>query len=165
MEQQSSVCPVPREQQPINEYQQLKESCFFGWARLDVQGYIKKLGWIWLWSWLIAGPLAAESFAPLTYPSQFMLCGTGGASIFVALSVLRLYLGWSYVGSRLQRETVFYEESGWYDGQTWQKTEEILARDRLVATYEVEPILLRLKRTGVYLAIVAFGGSLIWNFL
>lgn len=31
--------------------------------------------------------------------------------------VLRLYLGFSHVGSRLLSATVVYEETGWYDGQ------------------------------------------------
>jgi hypothetical protein len=41
--------------------------------------------------------------------------------------------------------TVSYEESGWYDGQTWVKTNEVLIQDRLVGTYEVLPILNRLR--------------------
>jgi hypothetical protein len=41
--------------------------------------------------------------------------------------------------------TVSYEESGWYDGQTWVKTNEVLIQDRLVGTYEVLPIMNRLR--------------------
>ena len=41
--------------------------------------------------------------------------------------------------------TVTYEESGWYDGQTWVKTNEVLIQDRLVGTYEVLPIIDRLR--------------------
>ena len=29
------------------------------------------------------------------------------------------------------------EETGWYDGQVWVKTPELLARDRLLASYRV----------------------------
>ncbi len=41
--------------------------------------------------------------------------------------------------------TITYEESGWYDGQTWVKTNEILLQDTLVGTYEVLPIMYRLR--------------------
>jgi hypothetical protein len=162
---ESTVCPVPTEQQPINEYQELQESWFFCWGTLDLQGYLRKLAWIWIWSWLIAGPLAAASFVPGKYPGKFVLCGAAGATIFVALTLLRLYLGWSYVRDRLQRETIFYEESGWYDGQTWTKTPEILTRDRLLVTYQIQPILRRLLRTFAALALFFCIGSLMWIFM
>ena len=41
--------------------------------------------------------------------------------------------------------TITYEESGWYDGQTWIKTNDILVQDRLVGLYEVFPIIQRLR--------------------
>lgn len=163
MESSVSICPVPTEQQPINEYQQLKESWFFSWVTLDLRVYIIKLAWVWGWSWLIAGPLAAASFAPKRYFVQFILCGGASAGIFVAVTLLRLYLGWSYVRDRLLRETIFYEESGWYDGQTWTKPPEILARDRLIVSYEIQPIFQRLKRTFAILVLFFISGSLIWN--
>jgi hypothetical protein len=165
MESFVSICPVPTEQQPINEYQELKESWFFRWVTLDLPDYIMKLAWVWGWSWLVAGPLAAASFAPKKHLVQFLLCGGAGAGVFLALTLLRLYLGWSYVRDRLLRETIFYEESGWYDGQTWTKPPEILTRDRLIVSYQVQPILQRLKRTFGILVVFVFGGSLIWNFL
>ncbi|MCA1995299.1 MAG: CGLD27 family protein [Coleofasciculus sp. S288] len=160
-----SVCPVPAEQQPVNEYQELKDSWFFGWVTLDLQGYIRKLVWVWVWSWLITSPVAAASFAPQKYLMKFMLCGTAGAGAFLALTLLWLYLGWRYVRDRLLQETIFYEESGWYDGQTWTKPLEVLTRDRLLVSYQVQPILQRLKRTFGILLVLVFGGSLIWNFL
>jgi hypothetical protein len=165
MESSVSICPVPTEQQPINEYQELNDSWFFSWVTLDMRSYIMKLAWVWGWSWLVAGPLAAASFAPKKYFVQFLLCGGAGAGVFLALTLLRLYLGWSYVRDRLLRETIFYEESGWYDGQTWTKPPEILTRDRLIVSYQVQPILQRLKRTFGILVVFVFGGSLIWNFL
>jgi Conserved in the green lineage and diatoms 27 len=58
-----------------------------------------------------------------------------------------LYLGWIYVKNRLYGESIFYEESGWYDGQTWIKTPEILTRDRLLVSYEIQPIIQRIKNT------------------
>ena len=61
--------------------------------------------------------------------------------------VFRLFLGWSHVGQRLSSETVEYEESGWYDGQIWTKTQDILYRDRLASGFTVKPALDRLKTT------------------
>lgn len=165
MESSVSICPVPAEQQPINEYQELQESWFFSWVTLDQRSYIMKLAWVWGWSWLVAGPVAAASFVPKKYLVQFMLCGGAGASVFLALTLLRLYLGWSYVRDRLLRETIFYEESGWYDGQTWTKPPEILMRDRLIVSYQIQPILQRLKRTFTILVLFFISGSLIWNCL
>jgi hypothetical protein len=49
----------------------------------------------------------------------------------------RIAGGWSYIGGRLLSASVPYEETGWYDGQTFVKPPEVLARDRLLGTYEV----------------------------
>jgi len=51
----------------------------------------------------------------------------------VLLALVRLYLGW-YMCDRLISPTIFYEESGWYDGQTWTKPSEVL--QRLIVTYK-----------------------------
>lgn len=165
MDSSVSICPVPFEQQPINEYQQLRESWCFRWGTLALPAYIRKLVWVWGWSWLIAGPVAAGSFAPQKSIVEFILCGGAGAGLFVVLFLLRLYLGWSYISDRLLKETVVYEESGWYDGQIWTKPPEILTRDRLIVSYQVQPVLQRLKWTFGILLVLMVGGILIWNFL
>jgi hypothetical protein len=157
------TCPVPTEQQPLNEYQELQESGFFRWPTLTLPRYIRKLAWVWGWGWGVAGPVAAASFSPTKHPIQFFLVGAAGAGLFLLLTLLRLYLGWSYIHSRLANSTVLYEESGWYDGQSWEKPLEILTRDRLVVTYQVTPVLKRLQQTFISLAIVLGMGSLIWS--
>jgi hypothetical protein len=156
---------VPQEQQPLNEYQELKESWFFRWAILDLPDYIRKLGWCWFWSWAISGPVAAASFAPTKHPLQFFLVSAAGAGLFLCLALVRLYLGWTYIHSRLSNATVFYEESGWYDGQVWHKPLEVHMRDRLVSTYQVQPILKRLQKTFAILALFLLLGSLTWTIL
>lgn len=160
-----SVCPVPEEQQPLNEYQELKEAWFFQWPTYPLRQYIAKIAWVWGWAWLVTGPVAAASFAPKKYLGQFLLSGAAGATFILALALLRLYLGWSYVRSRLKSATVHYEESGWYDGQAWTKTPEILTRDRLVVAHQIEPILLRLKQTFAVLAAFCAIGGAIWSCL
>jgi hypothetical protein len=37
------------------------------------------------------------------------------------------------------------QETGWYDGQQFVKPPEVLARDRLLGTYEVNPVMRRLR--------------------
>lgn len=165
MQSSISTCPVPFDQQPLNEYQELQESWYFRWSTLGLPQYIRKLLWIWSWSWLIAGPIAAASFPIAKHPAQFALMGMAGATLLLSLVLLRLYLGWTYIQSRLSDATVFYEESGWYDGQLWAKPPEMLAQDRLVVTYQIQPILKRLTQTFGMLAIGLLTGGLVWNVL
>ena len=70
-------------------------------------------------------------------PAEFFLSASLGSLTVVAVAVLRIYLGWSYVGDRLLSAAVAYEETGWYDGQLFVKPPEVLARDRLLGSYEV----------------------------
>jgi hypothetical protein len=162
MKSSAPVCPVPVEQQPLNEYQGLKESWFFRWATLHLRAYFTPIAVLWSLSWLVSAPVAVVSFPFAKYPVQFVLSAAAGASLIPALSLLRLYLGWVYVRDRLLKETIFYEESGWYDGQLWTKPPEVLERDRLIVTYEIQPLLQRVERTFGLFAILALGGTIAW---
>ncbi|MGB3403862.1 MAG: CGLD27 family protein [Microcoleaceae cyanobacterium] len=157
-----SICPVPLEQRPANEYQELRESWFFSWVTLPLPQYVKKLAWVWGLSWLIVGPVAAASFPPTKKLLPFLLTSEIGASFLLTLVLIRLYLGWTYIRSRLNSPTIFYEESGWYDGQTWVKTPEFLAQDQLIFTYQVHPMFQRLRRTFYGLVgCIAVGGLIL----
>jgi hypothetical protein len=158
-------CPVPEEQQPLNEYQQLQNSWFFSWASRPWPQFLKPIGWIWGMTWLVAGPIAADSFLPIRQPGKFFLMGAAGASLPVVLTLLQLYLGWRYVADRLAEPTVFYEESGWFDGQIWQKPQDVLMRDQLVMTYQVQPLLKRLEQAFGVLGLFFLGGTVAWQFL
>ncbi|MEX0269255.1 CGLD27 family protein [Leptolyngbyaceae cyanobacterium UHCC 1019] len=160
-----AACPVPSEQLPLNEYEDLKESWFFRWATLERSRYVSKIIWVWLWSWAIAAPIAAASFPFEKYPAKFLLTSSGGGILLLGLVLIRLYLGWSYISSRLMDANVFYEESGWYDGQTWIKPAEVLARDRLVASYQIQPILKQMQVTFAVLAGLWGIGAIIWQLL
>jgi Conserved in the green lineage and diatoms 27 len=165
MSNSSSFCPVPKEQQPINEYQELQNSWFFSWVKLAPTKYIAKLVWVGVWSSIVTAPLSAASFPIAKYPLQFAICAIGGSSIVVALTGIRLYLGWIYIKNRLYGEAIFYEESGWYDGQTWLKTPEILTRDRLLVSYEIQPILKRIQITFATLIGIIIAGTSVWLFI
>ncbi len=156
------VCPVPLEQQPVNEYEELKESWFFRWATLDPPLFWRKIAIVWLIGWLITSPIAAASFSPDQSVLQFILFSNLGAGFILALILLQLFFGWHYVSDRLKKETIFYEESGWYDGQTWPKPPEMLTRDRLIVSYQINPILGRLTRTTGLLALLMAGDSMVW---
>jgi hypothetical protein len=160
-----SVCPVPFDQRPINEYHTLKESWLFRWVTLDLKAYLSRIVWFWSLSWSITGPIAAASFPPLDYPGKFALTAAAGASLVLASLLLRLYLGWLYIYDRLLSETVFYEETGWYDGQLWVKPPEVLVKDRLIGTYQVQPMLQRLRRTFSLLGLFLLAGWILWRLI
>jgi hypothetical protein len=165
MSTSSSFCPVPKEQQPINEYQELQNSWFFGWAKLAPAKYITKLIWVGIWSAIVTAPLASASFSIAKHPIQFGICAIGGSLVFITFAAIRLYLGWIHVKDRLYNESVFYEESGWYDGQTWIKTPEILDRDRLIVSYEVQPILKRIQLTFLIILGTVIVGIITWTII
>jgi hypothetical protein len=158
-------CPVPTEQQPLNEYEELKNDCLFRDSILSWGKYTKTIFWFWAWSWLVAGPVAASSFPPQKQIFNFLLCGSAAASVTVVLVLIRLYLGWYYVRDRLYSTTVFYEESGWYDGQIWTKPQSVITRDRLIVTYEINPIFQRLQITFGALVLMYLIGTIVWHFL
>ncbi|GLT25560.1 hypothetical protein SLA2020_006820 [Shorea laevis] len=151
-------CPVPQDQQPINEYQSLSTSFPFSWAAGDLVEYCSRL--------LVTGASFALFIGlPVSWfgavgadhePLKRILAALSSGIIFVTIAVLRMYLGWAYVGNRLLSATVEYEETGWYDGQIWVKTAEVLARDRLLGSFSVKPVLSRLKYTLVTLAASLF---------
>ena len=158
----TQFCPVPQEQQPTYEYQQLQESWFFSWATLEPLYYIKKLLWVGFATSMIAAPIAAVSFLPTEYPLKFLISTIDGVIFLTALILSQLYFGWSHIKDRLYRDRISYEESGWYDGQVWIKPESMLTRDRLVVNYEVQPIINRIKKTFMFLLGIVIVGSIIW---
>lgn len=160
-----SRCPVPSEQLPINQYQDMSQSWFYSWGSCEFWPYLRPLLIIWGVSWVVTGPVAAASFDPGKHLVAFLIWASVGALILPILTLAQLYVGWLHVGERLQKQAVPYEESGWYDGQVWQKPEEVLNRDRLIMSYEVQPILQRIRNTlGVLLAL-GVGLITTWRFL
>jgi hypothetical protein len=100
-------CPVPWEQQPVNEYRSLMETWLFSWATDDVQSYGVKLALVGLaFAVLVGWPVTAMSFSP---EKELMKCSMGalcGGILASTMAALRLYLGWAYVGNRLFSATV-----------------------------------------------------------
>jgi hypothetical protein len=139
---------VPIEQRPHVELQQLKGAALYAWATLDESQYAQRLAAIFGFFFaFVGGPVAYQTFDPAVDPAAFALSGAVGSLVVVAAAAARVYLGWRYVGDRLLSAAYPYEESGWYDGQTFVKPPAVLARDRLLGAYEVRPTLAKLRRT------------------
>ncbi len=141
------TCPVPKDQQPLNEYVELKEAFFYRWAKLGRSQYLRVLFLMWLGITIIFSPVAISIQSPSRHLWQFVCVATIGGAIGLILPVLLLLSGWSHVKQRLDSAEIFYEESGWYDGQTWQKPQADLEKDRLLVAYEIKPVLNRLQLT------------------
>ena len=63
----------------------------------------------------------------------------------VLFLLLRIYSGWSYVGSRLTSNVIEYEETGWYDGDFERKSDAEQLRDNLLFDENVKPVIDRMK--------------------
>lgn len=148
---------VPGPQRPVNELKQVKDGVLFSWATLEGAAFFTRLATVFVFVFaFLGGPIAYQTFDPVMQPAQWALAGSLGALLVTTVVTLRIYLGWAYVGERLLSATIEYEETGWYDGQQFVKPPEVLARDRLLGTYEVNPVMRRLR--GVMLGT---GGSLL----
>ncbi|XP_027193479.1 protein CONSERVED IN THE GREEN LINEAGE AND DIATOMS 27, chloroplastic isoform X2 [Cicer arietinum] len=156
---------VPFEQRPVNEYSSLKDGMLYSWGELGPGSFFLRLGGLWLAVFTVLGaPISAASFNPSREPLRFILAAGTGTLFIVSLIVLRIYLGWSYVGDRLLSAVIPYEESGWYDGQMWVKPPEILARDRLLGSYKVKPVVRLLKQTLVGTGALLVTGVMLFIF-
>lgn len=142
----SGPCPVPAAQRPLQQYEELRDSWFFAWPSRGDLGLAKAL----LTSWLLALPLsllvASGSWVLRHRPAELVLAGAVAATLLPALLLLRQWLGWRSIHGRLVSERVEYEESGWYDGQVWEKPLSWRQQDLLVAQHQVRPVLTRVER-------------------
>lgn len=140
-------CPVPKEQRPINEYMELVQSNFFNWPILSETLYRKKIVKTFFSCFAIALPLSSLFFNITQSPIQFLLINGCTSTLLLIFILLRLLLGWNYIKERLYNPTIFYEESGWYDGRFWVKSKNILVQDRLIHVYQVLPAIKKLNNT------------------
>nr|YP_009541845.1 hypothetical protein [Neogoniolithon spectabile]AYR06054.1 hypothetical protein [Neogoniolithon spectabile] len=133
------MCPVPFDQQPINEFYALKNSYFFAFFGKNFNRYV--------YAFFTISCFLLVSLTSLVLYIKEYTWSRGLVVIFISITAIiililvRLYLGWSYVIHRLLSATIFYEESGWHDGQIWVKTPEMLIKDRLIAGYYIKPFL------------------------
>ena len=156
-------CPVPKEQQPTNEFIELSKSKIFSWPKSK-----KSFSIILIKSWIITFIL----FLIISSGSIYFKTSTFKytiLSLFSSLSIpllitIRLYIGWDHVFKRLISEKVEYEESGLYDGQTWIKPLNIKERETLIASKEVKPILKNLIQISSIILVIALSGILLFQY-
>tara|TARA_B100000965_G_C18986400_1_gene496319 strand:+ start:32 stop:526 length:495 start_codon:yes stop_codon:yes gene_type:complete len=158
-----SNCPVPKEQQPTNEFIELSKSKIFSWPK-SKKSFSLILLKFWAGTFLIFIVISSGSVYFETFTLRYILL-----SFFSSLSIpfllsIRLYLGWNHIFKRLTSEKVEYEESGWYDGKTWLKPVNLKEKESLIATLEVKPILKNLIQILSLIIIFALIGVLLFQY-
>ena len=157
-------CPVPKEQQPTNEFIELSKSNIFSWPKTK-RSLIFVLIKFWVAAFILFLIISSGSIYFKTSLLKYILL-----SFFCSLSIpllisIRLYLGWNHVFKRLTSEKVEYEESGWYDGRVWIKPLTLKEKESLIASIEVKPILKNLIQIFSIILVLAFSGILLFQYI
>ena len=158
-----SICPVPKEQQPTNEFIELSKSKLFSWPK-SKKSFSFILFKFWLATFIIFIVISSGSVYFQDSILKYVLL-----SLFTSLSLpfllsVRLYLGWNHIFKRLTSEKVEYEESGWYDGQIWVKPPSLKEKESLIATLEVKPILKNLIQMISIIVVFFLTGILLFQY-
>ena len=153
----NSKCPVPKEQQPTNEFLELSNSKVFALAKSNKKFSVILIS-TWLVAFLIFLVISTGSTYFHTYLLKYIFLSFFGSLSVPLLITIRLFLGWSHIYKRLTSEIIEYEESGWYDGQIWNKPIELKEKESLIASIEVKPILKNLTQvTSVIISLILIG--------
>jgi len=158
-----SRCPVPRDQQPTNEFIELSKSRIFSWPKTK-KSLILILVKFWLVAFVLFLIISSGSVYFKTSPSKYILLSFFSSLSIPLLISIRLYLGWNHIFNRLISEKVEYEESGWYDGQVWEKPLVLKEKETLIASIEVKPILKNLIQILSIISVLALSGILIFQY-
>ena len=158
-----SKCPVPREQQPTNEFIELSKSRVFSWPKTK-KSLTLILVKFWVGSFVLFLLISSGSVYFKTSLLKYMLLSFFSSLSIPLLITIRLYLGWNHVFKRLQSEKVEYEESGWYDGQVWIKPLVLKEKESLIASVEVKPILKNLIQIISIILILSLSGILLFQY-
>ena len=140
------ICPVPQDQRPLNEFNSIRNSWINSWPLLEKKIFYRKL----ILSWIFITPISLI----ISYGSDYLknnileltLISITSALLFPLLLLSRQWLSWLYIYKRLNSENIEYEESGWYDGQVWEKPIDWRAKDLLIAQHQIKPILNHLEK-------------------
>ena len=158
-----SKCPVPKEQQPINEFIELSRSSIFSWPKTK-KILIFTLIKFWIISFIVFLVISSGSIYFKTSTLKYVLISFFSSLSIPLLISIRLYLGWNHVFKRLTSEKVEYEESGWYDGQVWIKPLVLKEKESLIASIEVKPILKNLIQIFSVNLALALSGILLFQY-
>ena len=158
-----SKCPVPREQQPTNEFIELSKSIIFSWPKTK-KSLILVLIKFWAGAFVLFLVISSGSIYFKTSLLKYVLISFFSSLSIPLLISIRLYLGWNHIFKRLSSERVEYEESGWYDGQVWQKPLVLKEKESLIASIEVKPILNNLIQIFSIISVLALSGVLLFQY-
>tara|TARA_B100001989_G_C24386165_1_gene386879 strand:- start:158 stop:652 length:495 start_codon:yes stop_codon:yes gene_type:complete len=158
-----SKCPVPRDQQPTNEYIELSRSIIFSWPK-SKKSLIIALTKFWLGAFLLFLVISSGSVYFKTSTLRYILLSFFSSLSIPLLISIKLYIGWNHVFKRLNSEKVEYEESGWYDGQVWLKPLVLKEKESLIASIEVKPILKNLIQIFSIISVIALSGVLLFQY-
>ena len=156
-------CPVPKEQQPTNEFIELSKSTIFSWPKTK-KSLIIVLIKFWVGAFVLFLIISSGSVYFKTSILKYVLLSFFSSLAIPFLISLRLYLGWNHVFKRLTSEKVEYEESGWYDGQIWIKPIVLKEKESLIASIEVKPILKNLIQIFSIISVLVLSGILIFQY-
>ena len=155
-------CPVPKDQQPTNEFIELSKSKIFTWPK-SKKSFSFILLKLWIGTFFIFVVISSGSVYFETYTLRYILISFFSSLSLPFLFSIRLYLGWNHIFKRLTSEKVEYEESGWYDGQIWIKPVKLKEKETLIALLEVKPILKNLIQILSLIIIFALIGILLFQ--
>jgi len=158
----NNKCPVPRDQQPTNEYIELSQSMVFSWPKTK-KSLILVLIKFWVGAFVLFLVISSGSIYFKTSLLKYILLSFFSSLSIPLLITIRLYLGWKHVFKRLISEKVEYEESGWYDGQIWIKPLVLKEKESLIASIEVKPILKNLIQIFSIISVLALSGILLFQ--
>ena len=158
-----SNCPVPKEQQPTNEFIELSKSKIFSLPK-SKKSFSFMLIKYWLGTFILFLAISSGSVYFETSILKYTLLSFFSSLSLPFLFSLRLYFGWNHIFKRLTSEKVEYEESGWYDGQIWIKPVNLKEKESLIAYLEVKPILKNLVQIISLITIIALFGILLFQY-
>ena len=157
------TCPVPKDQQPTNEFIELSKSKIFSWPKSKKLLSIILIKF-WIVSFILFLLISSGSIYFKTFLLKYILLSLLTSLSIPLLITIRLYLGWNHIFKRLNSEKVEYEESGWYDGQIWIKPLNLKEKESLIASVEVKPILKNLTQISSFILIIVLSGILIFQY-
>ena len=158
-----SKCPVPKEQQPINEFIELSKSIVFSSPKTK-KTLITFLIKFWIPSFALFLIISSGSVYFKTSILKYIFLSFFSSLSIPLLIFIRLYLGWNHIFKRLTSEKVEYEESGWYDGQVWIKPLVLREKESLIASMEVKPILKNLIQIFSVISVLILSGILLFQY-
>ena len=159
----NAKCPVPKEQQPTNEFLELSNSNLFALAKTNKKFSIILIS-IWLLAFLFFLVISSGSNYFKAELLKYIFLSLFGSLSVPLLITIRLLLGWNHIYKRLTSEVIEYEESGWYDGQIWIKPIELREKENLIASIEVKPILRNLTQVSSIIISLILVGILIFQY-